>query len=121
MILRVEAWNCRGSIVFPPSEIFKKPEPLWSASHGGESDRELSHADVLDLAQRGLLLSYVLRINGKPCSLAIGTLFRDTHCHAFFPARSKTRSFFAGDNRSLVASHMFHVWLPDRTKRMMRI
>jgi uncharacterized membrane protein YkvA (DUF1232 family) len=38
----------------------------------------LSETEMLDLAERGLLLSYVLSVNGKPCALAFGTRFRDT-------------------------------------------
>jgi len=41
-------------------------------------DRGIPEIEVLDLAERGLLLSYVLSVNGKPCGLAFGTRFRDT-------------------------------------------
>jgi uncharacterized membrane protein YkvA (DUF1232 family)/CelD/BcsL family acetyltransferase involved in cellulose biosynthesis len=41
-------------------------------------DRQVSETELLDLAERGLLLSYVLSVNGKPCGLAFGTRFRDT-------------------------------------------
>lgn len=39
---------------------------------------EISENEIQDLAVRGLLLSYVLNVNGKPCGLAFGTRFRDT-------------------------------------------
>jgi CelD/BcsL family acetyltransferase involved in cellulose biosynthesis len=38
---------------------------------------------MMDLAERGLLLSYMLNIGGRPCALASGTRFKDTqvvHC-----------------------------------------
>jgi hypothetical protein len=41
-------------------------------------DRGIPEIEVLDLAERGLLLSYVLSVNGTPCGLASGTRFRDT-------------------------------------------
>ncbi len=43
-----------------------------------DSGRQVSEIELLDLAERGLLLSYVLSVNGKPCGLAFGTRFRDT-------------------------------------------
>jgi len=50
--------------------------------------RELSHKpraeaipdrELADLAQRGLLLSYVLTADGAPCALALGTRYGSTH------------------------------------------
>jgi CelD/BcsL family acetyltransferase involved in cellulose biosynthesis len=41
-------------------------------------DREFSENEALDLAERGLFLSYVLNVGGKPCAVAFGTRFRDT-------------------------------------------
>ena len=41
-------------------------------------EREISESEVQDLAARGLMLSYVLKANGKPCAVSFGTRFRDT-------------------------------------------
>ena len=38
----------------------------------------LSPAETRDLAGRGLVLSYVLTVNDRPCALAAGSRFRDT-------------------------------------------
>jgi CelD/BcsL family acetyltransferase involved in cellulose biosynthesis len=43
-----------------------------------DSDQQNSEIEVLDLAERGLLLSYVLSVDGRTCGLAFGTRFRDT-------------------------------------------
>lgn len=39
---------------------------------------ETSEIELLDLAERGLVLSYVLCVSGKPCALAFATRFRET-------------------------------------------
>ena len=59
-------------------EVFRN---AWAALGGPASrdgDRELSDIELMDFAERGLLLNYVLSVNGKPCALAVGTLFKDT-------------------------------------------
>jgi hypothetical protein len=51
----------------------------WSTLGGHASGKSgLSESELLDFAERGLLLSYVLSVNGKPCGLAVGTRFRET-------------------------------------------
>jgi hypothetical protein len=52
--------------------------------HARWNDREISEVEVLNLAERGLLLSYVLSVNGKPCALAFGTRYRGTLLLHFF-------------------------------------
>ncbi len=58
----------------------------WAAlgSRSKQNDnRQISEVEIMDLAERGLLLSYVLNLGGKPCALASGVRFKDTqivHC-----------------------------------------
>jgi CelD/BcsL family acetyltransferase involved in cellulose biosynthesis len=49
-----------------------------------DSVREISEIELLDLARRGLLLSYVLRVSGKARAVAFGTRFRETLCMQYF-------------------------------------
>jgi CelD/BcsL family acetyltransferase involved in cellulose biosynthesis len=45
---------------------------------------DMPESELLDIAERGLLLSYVLSAYGKPCAVAFGTVFRETLClHSF--------------------------------------
>ena len=53
-------------------------------------------SQLLDLAERGLLLSYVLSVNGKPCGLGFGTRFRDTLCIHSFLHDSAINNFSPG-------------------------
>ena len=39
---------------------------------------DMPEVQLLDLAERGMLLSYVLSVNDKPCALAFGLRFRET-------------------------------------------
>ncbi|HEX3486192.1 MAG TPA: GNAT family N-acetyltransferase [Micropepsaceae bacterium] len=57
----------------------------WKALAGNASrEGDLTTSEMFDLAQRGLMLGYVLTVNGKPCSLALGTRFQETlMLHAF--------------------------------------
>jgi hypothetical protein len=41
-------------------------------------DNVMSLAEMIDLAERGLLLGYILQARGQPCALAFGTRFADT-------------------------------------------
>jgi len=59
-------------------ECFHKAQIVLGGIPKRDGDGELSESELVDFAERGLLLSYVLSIDGKPCALAVGTRFRDT-------------------------------------------
>lgn len=44
----------------------------------GRDENGLDDKAIFDLAQRGLLLTYVLQSGTRPCALAFGTIFKDT-------------------------------------------
>ncbi len=74
----------RGSLLLqridsvPTTRLF---HDAWVAL-GPQSKRknggEIPLTELVDLAERRLLLSYVLSINGSPCGAVLGTRFRDT-------------------------------------------
>ena len=74
----MKVWNCSGSIAFARSIHFQNARVGLRRGGAQDLDREISESQALDLAERGLLLSYVLSVGGKPCAVALGTRFRDT-------------------------------------------
>ena len=60
------------------NESFQHARTIWGRGTTLDRDREISETETLDLAQRGLLLSYVLNVGGKRCEVAFGTRVRDT-------------------------------------------
>jgi CelD/BcsL family acetyltransferase involved in cellulose biosynthesis len=57
---------------------FQSARMALGGSGRRDANGEISEIELLDLAERRLLLSYVLSVSGKPCGLALGTRFGDT-------------------------------------------
>jgi CelD/BcsL family acetyltransferase involved in cellulose biosynthesis len=64
----------RASVV----SLFQNARNILEGHAKSNSVYEVSEDELFDLAERGLLLSYVLCVREQPCALAFGTLFRDT-------------------------------------------
>jgi CelD/BcsL family acetyltransferase involved in cellulose biosynthesis len=59
---------------------------------GQRADDVMSLAEMVDLAERGLLLSYILQVRERPCALAFGTRFAHTlQVHGFAHDRAIER------------------------------